>query len=225
MVVPLFVLCLYAFAGGTERHSVDFYETTLGCNAAPEIGCGSRSKPVLLDLQNDSLVAEAWLNRAGTIIAVVWEDVSEPQANYAAIDTIFARHHLDAAIAHKERRTQLLENFRTENAWYRGREVDQLSSEEAGILAERVAGMIEAYHPLEDKLRAQVVAGVKAVFVKWFTDDALAARMHGDECIEANQEIQQEVIAVGSALLGDEVIAEIMRRMEDPQREESESDR
>ncbi len=225
MSVLLLVLGLYAFPGDADGHNVDFYETPLVCNGAPEIGCGSRSKPVLLDLENESLIAEAWLNRAGTVMAIVWVDKNEQKSNNATIDTIFARHSLDVTLVSEERRTQLLENFRTENAWYRGRQVDQLSMEEAGILADRVAGMIEAYHPLEDKLRAQVVADVKTVFVKWFTNDTLAARMHGEECIEANQELQQEVMAVGSALLGDEVIAEIMRRMEESQNDEAESDR
>src|SRR6266550_2309017 len=37
------------------------------------IGCGSASKPILLDLERQAGVLEAWLNRAGTIIAVVWK--------------------------------------------------------------------------------------------------------------------------------------------------------
>src|SRR6266849_4002430 len=52
---------------------ISLYEVPLVCPAAPEIGCGSRSKPVLLALEQQPAVAEAWLNRAGTVMAVVWK--------------------------------------------------------------------------------------------------------------------------------------------------------
>ncbi len=54
-----------------ERVSV--FKAPLVCPAAPQIGCGSASKPILLDLEKQPGVLEAWLNRAGTIIAVVWK--------------------------------------------------------------------------------------------------------------------------------------------------------
>lgn len=49
---------------------VSFYQAPLVCPAAPEIGCGSASKPLLLELERSNVVSEAWLNRAGTIMAV-----------------------------------------------------------------------------------------------------------------------------------------------------------
>ena len=53
-----------------------FYEVALVCPAAPNIGCGSASKPVLVGLESNAAVSEAWLNRAGTVIAVVWSGQS-----------------------------------------------------------------------------------------------------------------------------------------------------
>ncbi len=57
---------------------VSIFKVSLQCPAAPRISCGSASKPVLLALEREPAVAEAWLNRAGTLLAVVWK--SQPDA-------------------------------------------------------------------------------------------------------------------------------------------------
>ncbi len=59
----------------TPAH-MSIFQVSLQCPAAPQIGCGSSAKPILLQLEHDSAVREAWLNRTGTLIAVVWK--SEP---------------------------------------------------------------------------------------------------------------------------------------------------
>src|SRR5438874_11757547 len=79
---------LYApFASGTENANatavtadrVSVFKAPLVCPAAPQIGCGSASKPILLDLERQPGVIEAWLNRAGTMIAVVWKPDSDAE--------------------------------------------------------------------------------------------------------------------------------------------------
>ncbi len=60
-----------------KDQNINFYKVPLVCNAAPTIGCGSRAKPVLKDFEESKEVSEAWLNRAGTVIAVVWKEESE----------------------------------------------------------------------------------------------------------------------------------------------------
>jgi copper chaperone CopZ len=58
--------------GLTPPSTVSFFKVSLQCLAAPQIGCGSVSKPILLQLEKEQGVLEAWLNRAGTTMAVVW---------------------------------------------------------------------------------------------------------------------------------------------------------
>src|SRR2546425_1911849 len=58
---------------GVTADRISVFKAPLVCPAAPQIGCGSASKPILLDLEKQPGVFEAWLNRAGTIIAVVWK--------------------------------------------------------------------------------------------------------------------------------------------------------
>src|SRR5262250_1016817 len=72
-----------AFASGAQNTAaltadrISVFKAPLVCPAAPQIGCGSASKPILLDLEKQSGVAEAWLNRAGTRIAIVWKPDSD----------------------------------------------------------------------------------------------------------------------------------------------------
>src|SRR5437868_13769074 len=80
------------FASGAENATaltadrVSVFKVPLVCPAAPQIGCGSASKPILLDLEKQPGVLEAWLNRAGTIIAIVWtsETNAETRRDLAA---------------------------------------------------------------------------------------------------------------------------------------------
>src|SRR5712664_4514226 len=78
---------LYApFTNGAEDAAavtadrISVFKVPLVCPAAPQIGCGSASKPILLDLEKQPGVLEAWLNRAGTRIAVVWKRESDSEA-------------------------------------------------------------------------------------------------------------------------------------------------
>lgn len=48
---------------------VSFFKVPFQCPAAPQIGCGSASKPILLELQHEPIIAEAWLNQTGTVLA------------------------------------------------------------------------------------------------------------------------------------------------------------
>src|SRR6516165_10433198 len=56
---------------------ISIFKVPLVCPAAPQIGCGSASKPILLDLEKEPGVLEAWLNGAGTRIAIVWKPDSD----------------------------------------------------------------------------------------------------------------------------------------------------
>src|SRR5215470_5335090 len=42
---------------------ISVFKAPLVCPAAPQIGCGSASKPILLDLERQPGVLEAWLRR------------------------------------------------------------------------------------------------------------------------------------------------------------------
>ena len=113
--------------------------------AAPQIGCGSASKPILLDLEKQPGVLEAWLNRAGTIIAVVWK----PELNAESRRKVAAELKEDHAVEMQGKpRDEAVKDFLSGKGWYRGADVDRLSEEEASIIAARWVRRVEAKTPL-----------------------------------------------------------------------------
>src|ERR1700680_1854993 len=96
LIIPLLVVVGFIVNDKTKMKTneqpVTFYKTPLVCNAAPDIGCGSRSKPALLELENNAAVKEAWLNRPGTVVAIVWRD--RPQTK-AVAKPIFEKNNID----------------------------------------------------------------------------------------------------------------------------------
>jgi hypothetical protein len=51
-----------------KADQISFFEVPFRCEAAPNIGCGSISKPVLLALEREPTIIEAWLNGTGTVL-------------------------------------------------------------------------------------------------------------------------------------------------------------
>jgi hypothetical protein len=46
---------------------ISLFTVPLRCGAAPEIGCGPISKPILLQLEGDPAMTQAWLTGTGTV--------------------------------------------------------------------------------------------------------------------------------------------------------------
>ena len=124
---------------------VGVFKAPLVCPAAPQIGCGSASKPILLDLEKQRGVLEAWLNRGGTIIAVVWK----PEANAEDRRKVTTDLKEDSATEMEgTSREQAVTDFLSEKVsgkgWYHGANVDRLSEEEASIIAARLVRFVKA---------------------------------------------------------------------------------
>lgn len=122
------------------KHLISFYRAELVCPAATHIGCGSAAKPILLQLEGEPGVREAWLNRAGTILAVVWKESTAAKKQATIVQTALETSKLHEVKGNP--RKQILESFVSGTGWYRGAAVDRLSEEEAGIIANRLVGRI-----------------------------------------------------------------------------------
>ena len=55
LIIPLLVVAGFIVkdSNKSKGEAISFYKTPLVCNAAPEIGCGSRAKPALLSLEKN----------------------------------------------------------------------------------------------------------------------------------------------------------------------------
>lgn len=122
---------------------ISLYEVPLVCPAAPQIGCGSRSKPILLELEREASVAEAWLNRAGTTMAVVWKPEFKRKERSATIKAACKKEELTARELRGTARQKVLKDFLSGGGWLRGSDVDRLSEEEAGIVAARLVRRVQ----------------------------------------------------------------------------------
>jgi hypothetical protein len=132
---------------GTTSDNVAFYRVPLMCPAAPGIGCGHRSKPVLLDLESKPIVREAWLDRQGTTLAIVWKEGAAPAARTVVVIAIRKAHSLSAEELTGGARDGALQSFHSGGGWHRGADVDRLSEEEAGIIADRLVLRVTAKVP------------------------------------------------------------------------------
>src|SRR5881296_1106257 len=120
---------------------VSVFKAPLVCPAAPQIGCGSASKPILLDLEKQPGVLQAWLNRAGTRIAVVWKPESDAETRRKVVAELKEDH---ATELEGKSRDESVKDFLSGKSWYHGADVDRLSEEEADIIAARLVRFVKA---------------------------------------------------------------------------------
>jgi hypothetical protein len=131
--------------------SVSLYKVPLGCEAAAGLGCGVKAKPILHALARQPAVAQAWLNRGGTIVAVLWREGVIPDMRGEHVRSILAEHGLAARELAGAARESALRGFSSGAGWYRGDAVDRLSAEEATIIAARLVRRVTAKVPLSDE--------------------------------------------------------------------------
>jgi len=157
----------------SDTNFVSFYRVPLVCPAAPEIGCGSASKPLLLGLERADAVSEAWLNRAGTIMAVVWSDRSTTEHRAETINAVLKQQCCEMTaneLAGNEKQ-QALKGLQSGSGWYRGAAVDRLSEEEAGIIATRLVHRVRAKTTMRPENAEALQRALTVALKKRFTDD------------------------------------------------------
>lgn len=120
-------------AGG----DVTVFNVSLVCAAAPQIGCGTLAKPILVRIEKETSVCEAWLNRAGTRLAIVWASGIESGDAKSVLSILRDRGIRAEEIVGVDVR-QALAAFRSGRDWYRATEIDALSEEEADVIAGRL---------------------------------------------------------------------------------------
>lgn len=181
---------------------ISFYQVGLVCTAAPQIGCGSRAKPVLLSLTASSRVAGAWLNEAGTRLAIAWKAGSSP-LTVDQLDAILDPLGVAVQPVAPEAR-ELLASFHGSAGWYDAGAVDRLSEREAGIIAARLVKRLAARASVDReqqaRLRAELESAIRSRLTQgggdqWFRDEVLAT---AKPLIDATAlSALEEVVALG----------------------------
>jgi|SRR5882724_5072020 len=186
LYVPLGSAAENKSAATPDRISV--FKAPLVCPAAPQIGCGSASKPILLDLERRPGVLEAWLNRAGTRIAVVWK----PDADAATRSKVAADLKEDRVIELDGKpREEAVTDFLSGKGWYHGAEVDRLSGEEAAIIAARLVRRVQAKTPLAqdkaERLERTLTDAFRKNFIGENHDEGMSVRQLAGDFLDERQ--------------------------------------
>src|SRR5438128_7987089 len=196
---------LYApFASGTENATaltadrISVFKAPLVCPAAPQIGCGSASKPILLDLERQPGVLEAWLNRIGTIIAVVWKPEASAETRHRVVAELKEDHAVEMQ---GQSRDEAVKNFLSGKGWYRGADVDQLSEEEAGIIAARLVRWVRAKTVLAKEKAERLQRAIEDTLRKDLTGKSIGPNRLEDV---ARDYLDAEQIKVLKAAIKDE---------------------
>jgi hypothetical protein len=122
------------------QDKITFYEVPLTCSAAPDIGCGSRIKPLFTDAEKQKSIREIWSNHRGTVIAVIWKNKRQENT----MQSLFDKHKIKAVpITDPEMEQTLIASLKGKDKWYKGAETDLLSMEEAEIIAANLTNFAE----------------------------------------------------------------------------------
>jgi hypothetical protein len=130
---------------------ISLFKVPLQCPAAPEIGCGNASKPILLDLQREPTISEAWLNQTGTVLAVVRNTSFGHESPTKTVQAVLENHGLTTVELEGAAREAELKSFLSGNAWYHSTDVDNLTKQESRIIAGRLLLRIRAKVALPDE--------------------------------------------------------------------------
>ena len=128
------------------QERITIYSVPLRCPLVDGLGCGSMAKPVLAELERKPGVAEAWLDHSGTKLALVWkkdEGAAKRAKVVAAVSKTTKLNELSGA-----ERESALKDIQSGPRWYRARDVDELSREEAESVTRRLLDSIDAAEPL-----------------------------------------------------------------------------
>ena len=202
---------IYSFVSGNKEvqnteSNISFYKATLACAAAPQIGCGSKAKPVLLSLENKSdVVTEAWLNRTGTVIALVWKENTTPDLRTSVANAVFTENKLNVTAVSGEEKKTLVADFANKQNWYRNTDVDKLSMEEAGIIADRLISRVNAKIPLSKEKAENLKTEFIQAFKNRFTKNYGSAINNNEQKVENDieKQIEGDLLSIGQKYLNE----------------------
>ena len=179
--------------------AVAFYEAPLVCHAAPSIGCGSKAKFLLIDLeQNKDAVEGAWLNKKGTIVVVKWNASTDENRKSEIIEKITANHNIELTASTQKEAANYAKSFPNSNEWFKGKEVDELSKEEAGIIANNTIASYKAKNLIKPGFEKQFQADIEKIYADLF----LSITSYKDLNNEAYNKVEEQIQAAGEKYAG-----------------------
>ena len=180
---------------------VSFFEVPLQCAAAPRLGCGTLAKPLLSEIEGEGSVREAWLNRKGTVLAVVWAGRSVNRAGTERVMAILRSHGLKATKLEGSDLHQVIATYGPGHDWYRAMDLDRLSEEEAGVIAARLVRRLSGKVTLTRDQATRLIEAISEACAPILTNAAATS------ISERLDQISSAVRVAGRELLDDSRLA------------------
>lgn len=178
---------------------VTFYDAPLVCAADPSIGCGSKAKFLLADLElNTDAVEGAWLNKKGTIIAVKWKDNIPASKRALIISAVSTKHDMNLEPVADAQSAVYVDIFPKNALWYKGKEVDNLSREEATFIAQKTIVSYKTKGLVKDSFAKQFQADIQKIY----TDLFLSLTSYKDLNTETYNKIEDQIQKAGEKYVG-----------------------
>lgn len=184
---------------------VTFYQVPMVCPASPNIGCGSRAKPVLLSLEKSPDVKEAWLNRTGTVLAVVWNRAEKTRS---VVKPVFDKYEVSYTVVNPDQKLSYLRTFRQTGKWYHAAEVDQLSLEEARNVSQSFVRCLAAKKYISQKESE----GIRSDIEKYFNTELVKLKTY-QELQASEEKFRQDIIALVQRRIGKERVQSLMDKI------------
>ena len=178
---------------------VSFYEAPLVCHAAPSIGCGSKAKFVLVDLEKYTNAVEgAWLNKTGTIVAVKWTANTDERKRNEIINAVGTGHDIELIAANSTEAKNYAKSFPNSTEWFKGKDVDQLSKEEAQIIAKNTIAGYKKDGLVKPSFEKQFEADIAKIYENLF----LSISSYKDLTTDAYNKVEAQIQQAGEKYVG-----------------------
>ena len=202
IIVALLTVTTTISLMAAPKNTISFYKVPLVCSAAPSIGCGSKAKPVLEQLEKNNNVDEAWLNHTGTVIAVKWKSNINSATGQNNINSLFKEQNLNVTMVSGKEYDAMLKNFNKKTDWLRYNEMDKLSMIEAGEISSRLVARVNAKTPLNNETAFSLKTDFENLFKKRFTT-MKTSNINKDPDVVATikQKMENDLLAAGKKYL------------------------
>lgn len=193
-----YIVKSYDFMNASNT-AISFYEAPLVCHAAPSIGCGSKAKFMLVDLEKHSDAVEgAWLNKTGTVVAVKWRANTEESKQAKIINTVTSSHNIELNPVTLTEANSYAKTFPGNKEWFKGKEVDQLSKEEAQIIAKNTIAGYKKDGLVKASFEKQFQADIAKIYENLF----LTISSYKDLTTEAYNKVEEQIQQAGEKYVG-----------------------
>jgi len=184
---------------------LSFVKVPLSCKAGPALGCGTRAKPILKDLNESKYISSTWINHFGDIIAVNWYENATSEDRKSIINMVLAKHKIISSDLTAEEYNNQSNSFKNEDDWYQFDELYKLSEIEAGIMANNIINAIKDLinnADIEEKMHTEI----KSLWVEMFKSANDISDIKDRNRLE---EMEARVFEIGVKYLGRDIMPPI----------------